>query len=791
MKFSKRWNLMSGLIALTALSLLGALAKFPSNASADGRQSKLHPDLATTFAQMQPGSRVIETERGGIEQAGETVRVVVNLSRPVGASLRERGVASLADVTRAGELAVSRALAQLSRSELQLAVRLDLQSAFAGYVNKTGLEKLRAMPEVELIVPDYVMELHTIEGRAMTRSDSAAGSFGYDGTGIGVAVLDSAFDYLQTALGGSAPKNASCSGCFNPVVDYMVDIAGTSGTGDNDVYPAPATPSTQCTGSYHGTGTAGIVHRYAPGAKLFLVKVIKDGSTSTYTSTMAAGVNWCVTNQFVGTVPIRITTMSIGGGRYYSDCPSGVVQAAYDNARAAGIISFQSAGNSGFDNSVGGPACDPDIFAVGSAFDEDGANYNSFSPAYCADADPEADERICYSNSGPSLDIYAPSEEVITETASMCVTPPTTSATRPLGGTSSASPAAAGCAAQILHARPTLVGDKDGLMVLMQATGAPVKGSPNPQYQAKRIDVLAATQDAGQPPVVSSFTATPASISPGGSATIDWQCDRTGYVRISDSMSLSPIAGDGSAYNSTGSIVVSPDRTTIYRLTAVGPGGSVTSTLTLDLTASGGAMSVSPLSMSFDSLPSGRTSAPKTVTVINTGSNELLMGSVTLLGDNASEFAIQSDGVSGQAIPVSGLRTFEIAFSPVSAGRKSASVVVPANAGSARISLSASSPGQLSGQWMKIRRRGGGQIQARLVIKNLGSTDAGAFTAKIYSSPTSSLGPRSDLIKSLDISGIRAGGRKIIKVAASDSRNPLFLIAEFNGAVVAKQVPVR
>ncbi len=76
-------------------------------------------------------------------------------------------------------------------------------------------------------------------------------------------------------------------------------------------------------------------------------------------------------------------------------------------------------------------------------------------------------------------------------------------------------------------------------------------------------------------PVINSFTATPASISPGTSSTLNWSVTGATHVTILADVGTSP-------GNVTGtSLSVSPTQTTTYTLTATNDGGSVTRTVTV------------------------------------------------------------------------------------------------------------------------------------------------------------------------------------------------------------------
>jgi hypothetical protein len=72
-------------------------------------------------------------------------------------------------------------------------------------------------------------------------------------------------------------------------------------------------------------------------------------------------------------------------------------------------------------------------------------------------------------------------------------------------------------------------------------------------------------------PTVDSFSATPAVITAGESATLNWNTSNADSVSING----------GASQAADGSITISPISTTIYMLTATGNGGTVTSTLTI------------------------------------------------------------------------------------------------------------------------------------------------------------------------------------------------------------------
>jgi hypothetical protein len=78
----------------------------------------------------------------------------------------------------------------------------------------------------------------------------------------------------------------------------------------------------------------------------------------------------------------------------------------------------------------------------------------------------------------------------------------------------------------------------------------------------------------------------------------------------------------------------------------------------------------------FDWVAVGATSEPNTVTITNESGSAFTVSSLTIGGTDASSFAVQNDGVTGTSIADAGSATFGIAFTPATAGKKTATVTV-------------------------------------------------------------------------------------------------------------------
>lgn len=90
-------------------------------------------------------------------------------------------------------------------------------------------------------------------------------------------------------------------------------------------------------------------------------------------------------------------------------------------------------------------------------------------------------------------------------------------------------------------------------------------------------------------------------------------------------------------------------------------------------------ISTTPVSHDFLSVLVGNSSASQTITVSNTGTGDLIIGTIGLIGSNASEFSIQNNNCTNQTIAPLGSCTLNVIFSPTAGGAKNADLNVPSN----------------------------------------------------------------------------------------------------------------
>jgi hypothetical protein len=118
----------------------------------------------------------------------------------------------------------------------------------------------------------------------------------------------------------------------------------------------------------------------------------------------------------------------------------------------------------------------------------------------------------------------------------------------------------------------------------------------------------------------------------------------------------------------------------------------------------------------------------QTFTVSNYGSTELSIETVALSGSNSSEFSIVNDKCSGQIIPPAGKATFDLIFSPLTEGEKTATIKISSDDSSTplrEISLTGFAEGNAVNE---TDIDGGTVVFADLWLKSVLRTAAGDFT---------------------------------------------------------------
>lgn len=356
---------------------------------------------------------------------------------------------------------------------------------FPGFSAKVTLEGLQALldhSEVLSIQKDRTIYPNLAQGIPLMNASQVRTS--YSGQGISAAICDTGIDYTHPSLGGAGFPNSKVIGGY----DF-----GDDDTDPMDYYGH----GTACAGIVAGSlGTVGdYVGGVAYSAKLYALKITSGSSGSAYDSDVISAWEWCITHQYDDPGnPILVVNLSFGGGRYLSQCDAShpAYVAAAQNLISAGISLFVSAGNEGYCDSLASPSCISSAISVGAVYDaylgtnppagwvgciKNGSCVGIPGPPcdekYYVDDPAGADQVATYSNSALFLDILAPSNWATTTKLGGSYW----NTANGFGGTSAASPYAAGAAAALQSAAMALNGaflSPDQVRSTFENTGASI-----------------------------------------------------------------------------------------------------------------------------------------------------------------------------------------------------------------------------------------------------------------------------------------------------------------------------
>ncbi|HZU30934.1 MAG TPA: S8 family serine peptidase, partial [Candidatus Angelobacter sp.] len=220
---------------------------------------------------------------------------------------------------------------------------------------------LQQHPDVAYVSPDRINKVASDDDIPAVMGDVARQQFAMDGTGVGIAVVD--------------------SGVYN-----HDDLQKASGTGSRIVYSESFIPGDTSTNDAYGHGThvAGILAgnghdsqsgypaQYigvAPNANIINLRVL-DSTGAGSDSQVIAAIQRAITLK--STYNIRVMNLSLGRNIFESYTLDPVCQAV-EAAWKAGIVVVVAAGNTGRDNSHGmqgyasiqAPGNDPNVITVG------------------------------------------------------------------------------------------------------------------------------------------------------------------------------------------------------------------------------------------------------------------------------------------------------------------------------------------------------------------------------------------------------------------------------------------
>ena len=328
--------------------------------------------------------------------------------------------------------------------------KLALVRSQVADVPDQALEALAALPGVRSISLDRPIE-GTLERTGATIGSSwVHDSLGLDGTGVGVAIVDSGVTTWHDDLGSDRVVR------FVDFVSFQPDAYDDYGHG------------THVAGIIAGNGhdSGGRRRGIAPGATLLVEKVL-DGSGEGYISNVIAAIDYAVANK--DSLGLRVINLSVAAGVYESFNTDPLTLAA-KRAVEAGIVVVSAAGNLGRNakgapqyGRIGAPGNAPWVITVGAS-------------SHMGTASRADDTVAGFSSRGPSAidfsakpDLVAPGvgiESLADSGSTLYMTKPAArlwgtvaTATEPylaLTGTSMSAPVVSATIALMLQANPVL-----------------------------------------------------------------------------------------------------------------------------------------------------------------------------------------------------------------------------------------------------------------------------------------------------------------------------------------------
>jgi serine protease AprX len=349
----------------------------------------------------------------------------------------------------------------------------DLRGAINGaafHVPVSALKHLSDDPDVLYVSPDRM--LYATAGTPDYYDDAVNASYGWnlglDGTGVGIAFIDSGIAYSRDFTRIGSPKSR--------IVYQRSYVPGQNELDQNGHGTHVAGIATG--NGYNSSGSAATktFKGIAPNANLIILRVLDQNGAGTDSAVISAiqdAIN------LKGTYNIRVLNLSVGRPAYESYTLDPLCQAV-EAAWKAGITVVVAAGNEGRNDSFGtsgygtitAPGNDPYVITVGAM--------KAMGTATRSD-----DQIASYSSKGPTLydhvvkpDIVAPGNRAISALASTTATLPlaapsdvvplsvysssggTAYAYLWLSGTSMATPVVSGAAALLFQQNPALTPDQ-------------------------------------------------------------------------------------------------------------------------------------------------------------------------------------------------------------------------------------------------------------------------------------------------------------------------------------------
>jgi subtilisin family serine protease len=409
-----------------------------------------------------------------------TVRVIVQFATvaPLGSSLRSAQEAAIhqAAIAQARE----DLLASLVNHQVTRVQSFQHLPYVAMTVDEAALEALIGHPAVARIFKDEMHAPSLAESVPLIHADPAH-TAGLTGQGWTVAILDTGVDKTHLFLDEGKVVSEACYSTTDAA--QAVFSLCPNGQGSQVGAGAGVNCSPQIAGCEHGTHVAGIaagnaagttmptLNGVAPGATILAIQVFSRVDNAVVCRGATPCLRSLTSDQMQAlervfelrtAFQIAAVNLSLSGGQFTSPCDAqSPLTEAIQLLRATNIATVIAAGNDGFTEALGQPACISSAISVGNTTKSDTVHPSS--------------------NSASFLSLLAPGTAIVSAVPGSRV--------EALTGTSMAAPHVAGTFALLRQAQPAAAVSE--MLAALQQTGVPLR-DPRNGITTPRIDVQAA-----------------------------------------------------------------------------------------------------------------------------------------------------------------------------------------------------------------------------------------------------------------------------------------------------------
>ncbi|MFZ3137530.1 MAG: choice-of-anchor D domain-containing protein [Thermodesulfovibrionales bacterium] len=153
-------------------------------------------------------------------------------------------------------------------------------------------------------------------------------------------------------------------------------------------------------------------------------------------------------------------------------------------------------------------------------------------------------------------------------------------------------------------------------------------------------------------------------------------------------------------------------------------------------------INVSPVFIDFGDIMIGQSSALQDIISSNTGSGNLILGMLSIVGEGAGVIKTQNDNCTGKTLKQSESCTVNVVFTPLLKGSFHANLIIPSNDSDepmVKVDLKGGSGADLTGEWLSLEQTCKNnkkgikcKIKGKLYIQNIGSQNSSSSYVNFF-----------------------------------------------------------